>query len=77
MPLNCFIGRYRFFTTVRFFTEAGVNFPEIFKCLALNQEVNFTEVVNPLQDGLMWVRGMDTEPRLIVNQSIDKEIIFI
>ena len=67
----------RFFTTVRFFTEAGVNFPEIFKCLALNQEVNFTEVVNPLQDGLMWVRGMDTEPRLIVNQSIDKEIIFI
>ena len=68
----------RFFTTVRFFTEAGVNFPEIFKCLALNQELSISPgSINPLQNGLMWVRGMDREPLLIVNQSIEKEIIFL
>lgn len=67
----------RFFTTVRFFTEAGVNFPEIFKELALDRATTFTKnIINPLEDGLMWVRGMDTEPMLIVEESIEKEIYF-
>lgn len=67
----------RFFTTVRFFTEAGVNFPEIFKNLALGEKISVGEtIVNPLQSGLMWVRGMDTEPKLILKESIEKEIIF-
>ncbi|KZX36422.1 hypothetical protein [Wohlfahrtiimonas chitiniclastica] len=67
----------RFFTTVRFFTEAGINFPEIFKRLALGEEVNITMgTINPLQDGLMWVRGMDTEPLLIVKESIEQGILF-
>lgn len=67
----------RFFTTVRFFTEAGVNFPEIFKNLALGEKISVGETtVNPLQSGLMWVRGMDTEPKLILKESIEKEIIF-
>jgi len=67
----------RFFTTVRFFTEAGINFPEIFKQLALNEKININKgLINPLENGLMWVRGMDTEPRLIVKGSIDQEIVF-
>jgi carbamoyl-phosphate synthase large subunit len=67
----------RFFTTVRFFTEAGVNFPEIFKQLALGEDISVKRgLVNPLADGLMWVRGMDTEPLLIVEESIKKEIVF-
>ena len=67
----------RFFTTVRFFTEAGINFPEIFKQLALGEQLSIEKgLVNPLENGLMWVRGMDTEPRLIVKESIDQEIIF-
>ena len=67
----------RFFTTVRFFTEAGVNFPEIFKQLALAEKISIDKgVINPLADGLMWVRGMDTEPLLIVKKSIETEIIF-
>lgn len=67
----------RFFTTVRFFTEAGINFPEIFKNLALGEEINITMgTINPLQNGLMWVRGMDTEPLLIVKESIEQEILF-
>ena len=67
----------RFFTTVRFFTEAGVNFPEIFKQLALGEEVSIDKgVINPLEDGLMWVRGMDREPLLTSSEHIEKEIIF-
>jgi carbamoyl-phosphate synthase large subunit len=68
----------RFFTTVRFFTEAGVNFPEIFKQLALGEGLSVKKgLVNPLADGLMWVRGMDTKPLLIVEESIKKEIVFL
>ena len=67
----------RFFTTVRFFTEAGINFPEVYKQLALGEKISITKgLVNPLNNGLMWVRGMDTEPLLIVKQSIEQGIIF-
>lgn len=67
----------RFFTTVRFFTEAGINFPEIFKKLALNEMADIKKgVINPLQNGLMWVRGMDTHPRLISKDAIKEDIIF-
>ena len=67
----------RFFTTVRFFTEAGINFPEIFKKLALGEPINIAKsTINPLENDLMWVRGMDTEPLLIVKESIKQEIIF-
>ena len=67
----------RFFTTVRFFTEAGINFPEIFKQLALGEEINIRKgLINPLENGLMWLRGMDTEPMLIKEGDIEQRIIF-
>lgn len=67
----------RFFTTVRFFTEAGINFPEIFARLALDEPLeNKFGLINPLVDGLMWVRGMDTEPRLVTQQAMEQEILF-
>jgi carbamoyl-phosphate synthase large subunit len=66
----------RFFTTVLFFTEAGLNLPEIFKDLALYQEFpKLSKKINPLPDGLLWLRGMDTAPRLMTRQEIEKEII--
>jgi len=67
----------RFFTTVRFFTESGINFPEVFKQLALNEKLLINKgLVNPLKDGLMWMRGMDREPMLVSNQDIENKIIF-
>ena len=67
----------RFFTTVRFFTESGINFPEVFKQLALNEKLLINKgLVNPLKDGLMWMRGMDREPMLVSNQEIENKIIF-
>jgi len=65
----------RFFTTVLFFTEAGLNMPEIFKDIALyNEFPTLNKKINPLQDGLMWLRGMDTKPKLMTNIHIQKRI---
>lgn len=55
----------RFFTTVHFFTEAGVNFPQIYRDIALVGEFpSLSRKVNPLPDGLIWIRGMDVHPVL-------------
>ena len=55
----------RFFTTVHFFTEAGLNMPKIFKDIALYDEFpSLEKKVNPLKDGLLWVRAMDRAPLL-------------
>jgi carbamoyl-phosphate synthase large subunit len=68
----------RFFTTVRFFTEAGLNMPEIFKNLALSEDYKQPKrKINPLDENLLWVRGMDTQPRLLTDEAIKKEIVFL
>ena len=68
----------RFFTTVYFFTAAGLNMPEIYKNIALYGEFpSFERKINPLQDGLIWIRGMDREPRLTTKAEIEKEIVNI
>lgn len=56
----------RFFTTILFFTEAGLNMPRIFKDLALYGKFpKLQRRLNPLPDGLMWFRGVDTKPKLV------------
>lgn len=68
----------RFFTTVLFFTEAGLNMPEIFKDLVLyNEFPKLEKKINPLPDGLMWLRGMDTRPRLMTAADIENQIRFL
>lgn len=65
----------RFFTTVLFFTEAGLNMPEIFKDIALyNEFPSFENNINPLPNDLLWLRGMDTLPCLMTRDSIMKAI---
>jgi carbamoyl-phosphate synthase large subunit len=66
----------RFFTTILFFTQAGLNMPEIFKDIALyNEFPRLPRKVNPLPDNLLWLRGMDTKPRLMTADQLNKEII--
>ncbi|MDB5251879.1 MAG: carboxylate--amine ligase [Flaviaesturariibacter sp.] len=66
----------RFFTTILFFTQAGLNMPKIFKDIILYNEFPMLEKkINPLPDNLLWLRGMDTEPRLMRNDEIENEII--
>lgn len=62
-PTEINIGR--FFTTHQFFTDAGLNMPEIFVKLAYGEEIPELKTnLNPLPDGLVWIRGMDFEPVL-------------
>lgn len=62
-PTEINIGR--FFTTSLFFTAAGLNMPYIFTRLAFGDDPPLPEPrINPLQPGLLWLRGMDREPVL-------------
>jgi hypothetical protein len=62
-PTEINIGR--FFTTHYFFTKAGLNMPEIYCDIALDGRFPTLEKrINPLPDGLVWIRGMDVEPVL-------------
>ena len=62
---------------VLFFTEAGLNMPGIFKDIALyNEFPRLDKKINPLPDGLLWLRGMDTKPRLLTGEQLEKEIIY-
>ena len=75
-PTEINIGR--FFTTVHFFTKAGLNLPEIYVNIALNNRFpNLSRTICPLEDGLLWLRGMDTEPRLIHAKDFDKDITIL
>jgi hypothetical protein len=66
----------RFFTTVLFFTEAGLNMPKMFKDIILyNEFPKLEKKINPLDNGLLWLRGMDTKPRLMTSDEIANEII--
>ena len=70
-PTEINIGR--FFTTSLFFAQAGLNMPYIFTRLALGEEPPPIErKINPLPSGLLWVRGMDREPRLVAPGTLER-----
>lgn len=73
-PTEINIGR--FFTTVRFFAEAGLNLPVIIKDICLEGKMpDLPSKLNPLPDGLLWLRGMDEPPRLTTADEIDKTVL--
>lgn len=70
-PTEINIGR--FFTTHYFFTKAGLNLPEIYCNIALEGKFPALErKINPLPDGLIWIRGMDVEPVLTTTVELKK-----
>lgn len=70
-PTEINIGR--FFTTHYFFTKAGLNMPEIYCNIALQGKFPVLDKkINPLPDGLVWIRGMDVEPVLTTATELEK-----
>ncbi|MCE2733558.1 MAG: ATP-grasp domain-containing protein [Cyclobacteriaceae bacterium] len=68
----------RFFTTVLFFTKAGLNLPSIFANIVLHHEwPELPKKINPLPDGLLWLRGMDTEPVLVHESEMNNLITLL
>jgi carbamoyl-phosphate synthase large subunit len=50
--------------------------PKIFKDIALYNEFPVLEKkINPLPDGLLWLRGMDTLPVITTGKEIEDELI--
>lgn len=73
-PTEINIGR--FFTTHEFFTQAGLNMPDIFVKLGYGESIpKLSKVKNPLPDDLVWIRGMDFEPVLSDMKTVDASII--
>lgn len=55
----------RFFTTHLFFAEAGCNFASIYTKIGLGEGIPIIKnKINPLPDGIAWIRGMDIVPIL-------------
>ncbi len=78
LPNPTEINISRFFTTIYFFTKAGLNMPEIFLNIALYNEFPTLErKVNPLEDGLLWIRSMDREPLLTTKKEMDKNLLYL
>lgn len=70
-PTEINIGR--FFTTHHFFTRAGLNMPYIYVKLALTgTSPRLKKRINPLREGLAWIRGMDIQPILTDLDEIEK-----
>ena len=67
-PTEINIGR--FFTTILFFTTAGLNMPEIYSNLALGGQKYLGKQINPLQNGLIWVRSMDNPPKIMTEKDL-------
>lgn len=73
-PTEINIGR--FFTTVEFFAQGGLNLPVILKDLCVhNKKPQGFPLLNPLPDGLLWIRGMDVPPLLTTEEAITKKLI--
>ena len=68
----------RFFTTIYFFTKAGLNMPVIFKDLGIyGEKPKLERIINPLPNDLLWLRGMDTEPLLMTREQIDEGLVIL
>lgn len=69
-PTEINIGR--FFTTHHFFTAAGLNMPYIYVKAAFDEPLpSIVKKLNPLPEGLAWIRGMDVEPVLTTVRDIE------
>ncbi|MBI3379685.1 ATP-grasp domain-containing protein [Candidatus Gottesmanbacteria bacterium] len=69
-PTEINIGR--FFTTHQFFTVAGVNMPYIYVKLGLGEDPKYKgKKLNPLKEGLLWIRGVDFTPVLTNEKEVE------
>jgi hypothetical protein len=63
----------RFFTTHYFFTKAGLNMPKIVRDIVVEGTLPLlTKKVNPLPNGLVWIRGMDSHPVMVRVEELER-----
>lgn len=68
-PTEINIGR--FFTTHEFFTQLGLNMPGIMLGLVYGEALPVLDKkINPIDDGWLWIRGVDFLPVLIKSSKL-------
>jgi hypothetical protein len=68
----------RFFTTIQFFAEAGLNMPKILKDIVLYEKFpDLEKPINPLPCGLLWLRALDAPPILTTEREINATLLKI
>jgi predicted ATP-grasp superfamily ATP-dependent carboligase len=65
VPCVTEINSGRFFTTSRFYSEAGVNFPDIYVNLAFDEKIPKVRKTNAVGAGVYYIRHMDSKNRLV------------
>jgi carbamoyl-phosphate synthase large subunit len=76
-PTEINIGR--FFTTHQFFTECGINMPDIYVRTAHNEKgilekEGINKKINPAKENMAWIRGVDFEPILTTLEEIESNV---
>jgi len=66
------INPARFFTTILFFSEAGLNMPSIYVNSFFGKNVMFENRYNPLPNDYCWIRGIDFLPKLLTPEEYKK-----
>ncbi len=62
------INAGRFFTTINFYSHAGLNLPLIYVKLAFGEKIKKPPKYNPLPPNLYWVRMVDMGYKLVKNK---------
>ena len=71
LPYVTEIQASRYYSSILFMAEAGLNFPDMFVRLAMGQKENLPrELTNPLSTELVWVKYVDCLPRLVHKHEI-------
>jgi carbamoyl-phosphate synthase large subunit len=68
-PTEINIGK--FFTTHHFISRAGCNMPYILVQLAFDEYEREYNYLNPCEENLHWIRGIDTLPKLVTGEEVD------
>ena len=68
-PTEINIGK--FFTTHHFLTRTGCNMPDIFVMLAFGEYGGDYQILNPCDEEMYWIRGIDTLPKLVSRAEVD------
>jgi carbamoyl-phosphate synthase large subunit len=73
LPYVTEIQASRYYSSILFLAEAGLNFPDLFVRLAMGETEGLPRnLINPLPTDLMWVKYVDCLPRLVRQHDVDQ-----
>lgn len=66
LPYVTEIQASRFYSSILFLAQAGLNFPDLFVKVAMDRlPADFKPLINPVDRDLIWIKNVDCLPRMI------------